>query len=53
MLKGTLEVSFAERTFRLRRGDALTLSPREPHTWVNPSRTQAAAVLWIITPRSL
>ena len=53
VLKGTLQVSFAERTFRLRRGDALTLSPREPHTWVNPSKTQAAGVLWIITPRSL
>jgi transcriptional regulator with XRE-family HTH domain len=53
MLKGTLEVTFAEKTYRLRRGDALTLSPRDAHSWVNPSKSQAATVLWIITPRSL
>ncbi len=53
ILKGMLDVSFEERTLRLRRGDALTLSPRDPHTWVNPSTTQTARVLWIITPRSL
>jgi transcriptional regulator with XRE-family HTH domain len=53
VLKGALEVAFRDEQFRLRRGDALTLSPREPHTWVNPSKTQTATVLWIITPRSL
>jgi transcriptional regulator with XRE-family HTH domain len=53
VLKGALDVAFRDERFRLRRGDALTLSPREPHTWVNPSKTQTATVLWIITPRSL
>ena len=53
MLKGMLDVTFGERTFRLRRGDALTLAPRDLHSWVNPSPRQTATVLWIITPRSL
>jgi transcriptional regulator with XRE-family HTH domain len=53
MLKGVLEVTFAEKTYRLRRGDALTLSPRDPHSWVNPSKAHVATVLWIIAPRSL
>lgn len=53
VLQGMLEVRFAEERFRIGRGDAMTISPREPHAWVNPSTTRRAKVLWIITPRSL
>ena len=53
VLKGSLNVSIGERTERLRARDALLISPREPHTWENPSRSAPATVLWIITPASL
>jgi transcriptional regulator with XRE-family HTH domain len=53
VLKGSLNVSIRERTERLRARDALLISPREPHTWKNPSGTAPATVLWIITPASL
>lgn len=53
ILRGMLDVTSGHEHFRLRRGDALTLAPREPHAWVNPSKTQTATVLWIITPRNL
>ncbi len=53
VLKGSLDVSMSGEVSRLRGGDALLISPREPHSWVNPSRTTSATVLWIITPASL
>jgi transcriptional regulator with XRE-family HTH domain len=53
IVRGMLDVTFGTEHFRLRRGDALTVAPREPHAWINPSKKQTARVLWIITPRSL
>lgn len=53
VLKGSFEVTVGEETTRLRAGDALLISPRAPHSWMNPSRTVSATVLWIITPASL
>jgi transcriptional regulator with XRE-family HTH domain len=53
VLAGSLRVLFEDRTFDLRRGDALTLNPRVLHRWVNPSRSREAVVLWIITPAGL
>jgi transcriptional regulator with XRE-family HTH domain len=53
VLRGSLDVRMPEELVRLRSGDVFHLSPREPHSWVNPSRTQTALVLWIITPASL
>jgi transcriptional regulator with XRE-family HTH domain len=53
VLAGSLRFVFEDRTFDLRRGDALTLNPRVLHRWQNTSRTREAVVLWIITPASL
>jgi transcriptional regulator with XRE-family HTH domain len=53
VMRGMLDVVIGNDRYRLRAGDTLTLSPREPHAWVNPSKTRRASVLWIITPRSL
>lgn len=52
-LGGSLRFVFEDRTFDLRRGDALTLNPRVLHRWYNPSGTREAVVLWIITPAGL
>jgi transcriptional regulator with XRE-family HTH domain len=53
VLAGSLRFVFEDRTFDLRRGDALTLNPRVLHRWQNASRTREAVVLCIITPASL
>ena len=53
VLRGSLDVTLGDETSRLRAGDVFLISPRDPHSWVNPSRTVSATVLWIITPASL
>jgi transcriptional regulator with XRE-family HTH domain len=53
VLKGALDLEMGEETTRLRAGDAFLIAPRELHSWVNPSRSAPATVLWIITPASL
>jgi transcriptional regulator with XRE-family HTH domain len=53
VLKGSLEIAMDGETTRLRAGDAFLIAPRELHSWVNPSRSVPATVLWIITPASL
>jgi transcriptional regulator with XRE-family HTH domain len=53
VLKGSLDLTMGDEVHRLRPGDALLIDPRDAHSWVNPSRTSDATVLWIITPASL
>ncbi|HYZ13866.1 MAG TPA: XRE family transcriptional regulator [Actinomycetota bacterium] len=53
VLKGSLDLTMGDQVHRLRSGDALLIDPRDAHSWVNPSRTSDATVLWIITPASL
>jgi transcriptional regulator with XRE-family HTH domain len=53
LLRGSLDISMGDKTERLRAGDVFLISPKEPHSWVNPSRSASATVLWIITPASL
>lgn len=53
ILKGSLDLTMGDEVHRLRSGDALLIDPRDAHSWVNPSRTSDATVLWIITPASL
>ena len=53
VLKGSLDVTMGDEVHPLRSGDALLIDPRDAHSWVNPSRTSDATVLWIITPASL
>lgn len=50
VLQGSFELRFADRVVRLRRGDALTYDPREPHTWRNPSASRKAVVVLVDAP---
>lgn len=49
VVEGVLEVSQGEATHRLAAGDTLALSPRDPHSWVNPGASPAVAV-WVLVP---
>ena len=50
VLRGSLELRVGEETHLLEEGDTLTYSPRDPHTWRNPSQTEEAVVLWTALP---
>jgi transcriptional regulator with XRE-family HTH domain len=50
VLEGALELHIGDEVYVLERGDAFTYSPREPHTWRNPSDDEPAVVLWVATP---
>lgn len=47
---GTLELQIGDTVHELQEGDAITYSPRDPHTWRNPSRTEETVVLWFSVP---
>ena len=47
---GTLEMRVEEERILLHAGDAMTLDPRVPHTWSNPSRRNCTRVLWVDVP---
>jgi transcriptional regulator with XRE-family HTH domain len=48
--EGSLELQVGEKVHRLDTGESLTYSPRDPHTWRNPSETEPAVVLWLAVP---
>jgi len=50
VLRGSLELRVRDEVHELEEGDTLTYSPRDPHTWRNPSETEAAVVLWTAVP---
>ncbi len=50
VLKGSIEIVFADRRQRLGAGDALTFPGGEPHTWRNTSSTRGAEIIWILCP---
>ena len=50
VLSGSLELRIGDETHELEQGDTLTYSPRDPHTWRNPSETDEAVVLWTSLP---
>jgi len=50
VLSGSLELRVAGETHSLEEGDTLTYSPRDPHTWRNPSEREEAVVLWTALP---
>jgi transcriptional regulator with XRE-family HTH domain len=50
VLRGSLELRVGDEVHELDEGDTLTYSPREPHTWRNPSETEEAVVLWTSLP---
>ncbi|MGH3024651.1 MAG: helix-turn-helix domain-containing protein [Gaiellaceae bacterium] len=47
---GMLELRIGEDVHELGAGDTLTYSPQDPHTWRNPSDSEAAVVLWFSVP---
>jgi transcriptional regulator with XRE-family HTH domain len=48
--EGALELQVGDTVHRLETGESLTYSPRDPHTWRNPSQTEPAVVLWLAVP---
>jgi transcriptional regulator with XRE-family HTH domain len=50
VISGELEVVIEDDCYRLAAGDSLTFSGRDPHTWRNPSGSERAVVLWVLTP---
>ena len=50
VLGGTVDIVFADRRERLTAGDALTMRGGEPHTWENPSQSDPAEIVWVLSP---
>jgi transcriptional regulator with XRE-family HTH domain len=50
VIAGSVRVTVGDITQILGPGDAMTFSPREPHTWANASETEPATVLWVMSP---
>lgn len=50
VVKGSVDIVFADRRERLGTGDALTMRGSEPHTWENPSRSRTAELVWVLSP---
>ena len=50
VIAGSLQITVADVEHLLDAGDALTFSPREPHSWANASVTEPATVLWVMSP---
>ncbi len=47
---GALELQVGGERHLLGPGDSFTYTPRDPHTWRNPSDTEQAVVLWLAVP---
>lgn len=54
VISGSLEMYFdlGERVVVLEAGETLTYSPREPHRWINPSRSFPAEIIIFNMPAS-
>jgi transcriptional regulator with XRE-family HTH domain len=50
VLQGSLEMRVGAETHVIEEGDTFTYSPRDPHTWRNPSDSEDAVVLWFAVP---
>jgi transcriptional regulator with XRE-family HTH domain len=50
VLEGSLELRVGGKDVRIDAGDTFTYSPREPHTWRNPSDEDETVVLWFSLP---
>jgi transcriptional regulator with XRE-family HTH domain len=50
VLKGEFELTVDGRAFRMKAGDSLTFTGREPRHWRNPSASRRCEVLWAMTP---
>jgi transcriptional regulator with XRE-family HTH domain len=50
VLSGRLAIEVDGVGYELAVNDSLSFSPGSPHTWRNPSETERAVVLWVLTP---
>jgi transcriptional regulator with XRE-family HTH domain len=50
LVAGSLRLVLPGETVDLAAGDAFTMPGTTPHTWLNPSTTAPAEVLWALTP---
>ena len=50
VVEGSLELQVVDTVHFLRAGESFTYTPRDPHTWRNPSATESATVLWLAVP---
>lgn len=50
VMTGRFEIVLGPERHTLNAGDAMTFRGREPHTWLNPSATDDAEVLWVLAP---
>lgn len=50
VVSGVFEMRINDEVFTLNEGDSLTISPRQLHSWRNPSSTESARVLWVLVP---
>ena len=50
VVSGQLRLLLPGETVDLATGDAFTMPGATPHTWLNPSRTATAEVLWALSP---
>ncbi len=50
VLRGRLEFKTRDASFVLRRGDTITYSPREPHTFRNPSSSRPTVMIFMKSP---
>jgi len=50
VIEGSVVVTIEEEAYALRAGDALTFSPRQDHSFHNPSSQDRAVVLWALAP---
>src|SRR4029453_2809729 len=50
VVKGAVEMLFPDRPQKLVAGAALTFAGNEPHTWVNPSASRTAELIWVMLP---
>jgi transcriptional regulator with XRE-family HTH domain len=50
VLVGRLELRVQGKLYLVAAGDTVTYSPRDPHTWRNPSEDEEAVVLWFSVP---
>ena len=50
VVQGQLRLLLPGEVVDLTAGDAFTMPGATPHTWLNPSTTAAAEVLWALTP---
>jgi transcriptional regulator with XRE-family HTH domain len=50
VLAGALELNIGAEVVTVRSGETFTYSPRDPHSWRNPSESEETVVLWFAVP---